>query len=1038
MRCREFERLWMTGSPAELPPGARAHLAHCPACAVIARTDASTAAHLRRLSAALPAPDLQTGRIAIRQAIAEPSPPPRRSIRPRSAAPVVATLTAVLMVALFLFRSLDRPPRARTPLAAAVPDGGHGHQRGSVAPTLHSGLANDGARAERSPGLLPGFSPNLRSEATKHSAPATTAAAQALPEDDLITLNQGRPGDARPFAPFAPLPVTAAPAMLPERAPGSMVLDDLLNLNPIHLAAADASGVGAAAALLAAEAPATDARLQKKVSLHACSQRLETVLEGLARVTGVGLVAHGEVADESVSVWAEDRPLMEVMRDLRHLHGYYWSRSKRGKEYVYSLWQDAQSRAREEAELQRRVLEQQREFEASVWKHVRALDASDAELKRLGQEDPLLVAQMTNAATRGALRLFASLSPDQQARLLKGQTPSALERSDTDVLVFPRAGRPGETYREPPEESGARTAPRGDVVTLPASELTPRQRALLATFFPRTAAHIQQRAEYRLRTTSVTDTDAARQVQAVSAADLASATVTFFRWGDINYQGLSLRVDFRSDGRDWMLYNNFELPALSRQFNGDQLRRGEFRRWEQAQVEFHRLVGRDPKQRPTVELSAGKAATPPEPDAVLDAFVSISWPLPPERDPSYMLDGHELLALLSRDLHRPLVMDGLPKWLAKKPGEGLVFRVEKRPLRELLQRLFPGWKCHSDGGTLFLEQPDRIRWRLNQTPPAIRDFLARRRGAATLDDMVLLARSLTPGQVSQLRPFFSPEAREEILAVQELLQIYGEMAPTQRSALSQGVAFSRMTPPQQALFLAFAQRQRPFVERWRFQAGALRMEVAADTGGRPATPSGPAERVTFIVQFEEADTQVFTLDLSPAQRGDHDSAADLVGKPFPFPSSWRAISTAGFIDRTPVLADRRLRGKPLVVVLSQPFAQPYYGLQPPPSLRDRGRPLAERLQDTGLLVIDAIYGPQMEPGEAGTASLPPNLLRLRDAGGQTLTVWRGMIGLPQIRHSPTVMLVDRDEIVRQVFEWPAAWDVEAIERAAREMAAPPR
>src|SRR5438093_1467977 len=75
---------------------------------------------------------------------------------------------------------------------------------------------------------------------------------------------------------------------------------------------------------IAAEEPATDSRLQQKVYVHATMQRLGDLLSWLTKATGVSLVARLEVADEKVSLWAEDRPLMDVMRDIRHLRGYYW------------------------------------------------------------------------------------------------------------------------------------------------------------------------------------------------------------------------------------------------------------------------------------------------------------------------------------------------------------------------------------------------------------------------------------------------------------------------------------------------------------------------------------------------------------------------------------------------------------------------------------------------------------------------------------------------------------------------------------------
>jgi len=179
---------------------------------------------------------------------------------------------------------------------------------------------------------------------------------------------------------FAAAVLLSAPGALPA---GVMAAKEMArNLNPPRSARAGHAGREAAGAP-ASTAPATDARLEQQVWVHATNQRIADLLAGLTRATGVTLVAHLEVADERVCVWAENHPLKDLMRDLRHLHGYYWSRSKSGGQYAYSLWQDAQSRAREEAEVQRLALDEQREFQEDVWKHVKALGASHAEMERL-------------------------------------------------------------------------------------------------------------------------------------------------------------------------------------------------------------------------------------------------------------------------------------------------------------------------------------------------------------------------------------------------------------------------------------------------------------------------------------------------------------------------------------------------------------------------------------------------------------------------------------------------------------------------------
>src|SRR5436305_2711873 len=102
--------------------------------------------------------------------------------------------------------------------------------------------------------------------------------------------------------------------------------------------------------------------------------------------------------------------------------------------------------------------------------------------------------------------------------------------------------------------------------------------------------------------------------------------------------------------------------------------------------------------------------------------------------------------------------------------------------------------------------------------------------------MALLARSLSPWQVVKLTSHLPAPAIDQLLAAQDLLKLYGELALAQRAGLSAGLPFASMTPPQQTLFLQFAQRQRPFVEPWRFQHGALRLA----TGPAPPPAASPS------------------------------------------------------------------------------------------------------------------------------------------------------------------------------------------------------
>src|SRR5207245_1804522 len=137
----------------------------------------------------------------------------------------------------------------------------------------------------------------------------------------------------------------------------------------------------------------------------------------------------------------------------------------------------------------------------------------------------------------------------------------------------------------------------------------------------------------------------------------------------------------------------------------------------------------------------------------------------------------------------------------------------------------------------------------------------------TLDDMALLARSLTPWEVTRLQQYLPYEAIDQILAAQELLKLYGELAPVQRNLLPHGLAFAALTPPQQRLFLQFAQRQRPYVEPWRLQSGGLCLTHQPPPPHNPHDEHAisPLARRLFQVQFQDTDVQPFPVDLYAAQ-----------------------------------------------------------------------------------------------------------------------------------------------------------------------------
>jgi hypothetical protein len=854
----------------------------------------------------------------------------------------------------------------------------------------------------------------------------------AVADPDLLRLNEGRRAAAAPYSPsMIPAPSPQPMPPVERRQPGSVVLDDLLNLNPIRVAAIGDAGFSAAAQTIAAAAPATDARLQQKVFVHATMQPLSGILSRLSKTTGVTLVPRMEVADEPVSLWADDVTLMDVMRDLRHLHGYYWSRSKRGGQPVYSLWQDAQSRAQEDAEVQRLALEAERRFQESIWQHVKALNAGDAELKRWARESPYFVVEMKHPVMRGGYQLFAALSPDQQALLTRGQTPSRPFGGE-DLAVAPLHSLPEDPYHNSPDWTD-QWAPGGDIVTLHWGEMTPAQRVAVAAIVRGAGARLAVEARRQREPYSGAPSTGGYlewEGRVVAAANPETATATLFRWGDPTYQGLSLRVDLQSGGRPWVIYSNIGLPDLWRHFSDGMLRKGE--RLPGSSPEVDQILS-ELRRQGRLERPAPAPSAAETPDPVLDAPLSFTWALP-RRGPRCTLFPPEIVAALYREIRRPLVLDGPAAWIEQPPSQKPEFRWEKRPVRELLHHFFPGWECQTDGSTIFLRNPNRLQGRLNAVPPAVERFLAGMKAPFTLDDMALLARALSPWQLVKLDQFLPNVAIDEALAAQELLRLYGELAPAQRAALPQGLPFAALTPPQQTLFLQFAQRQRPFAEPWRFQQGGLQMTVGPSPvkGDGRGGPAEDVKRALFRAAFGEGDAQAFPIDLFPPAMHlmGNVSVQDLVGKPFPFAGEDGRWPTEEWPLWKTALSNPRLQHHPLVILLAWPYAEPYADTQSPPASAAWARALAERLRGTGVLIAHVSVGAGKSGAVPGDPRLP-HLLFLNEPGdenGQPIDSHATGCILPD---SPTLFVVGSDGITRAAFEGQEAWDTAAVERAAR-------
>jgi hypothetical protein len=585
-------------------------------------------------------------------------------------------------------------------------------------------------------------------------------------------------------------------------------------------------------------------------------------------------------------------------------------------------------------------------------------------------------------------------------------------------------------------DTAATTAPRGDIVTLRPGDLTPEQRALVAALLRGAEAQEEKDTQRGL--------GQKLEMRALREADPATAIVSLFRWGDPSWQGISLRVDFTSGGQRWGLSSNIAVPPTSETFYNEQIRKGELELWPGAQAEIDRYLG-GPEGRQLIAPPVEKAPPGAErPDPVLDAPVTLVWPLP-RRVGGYSMMPQEVLAALQHELHRPILLDsGMPDGVQQAASELGEFHWERRPLRDLLRHFFPGWSIETENGALFLRNPRPLQERLNRLPPSVERYLKPLRRPFTLDDLTFLARSLSPWQVAKLQQYLPQTSIDQILGAQELLRLYGELAPAQRAALGQGLRLTALAPTQQALFLQFAQRQRPFTEPWRFQQGTLRLTTGA-LPTRPTLPKGmphesslqgPVSRLVFAVRFHDSDSQGYPIDLYPQRERLADrTLTDLVGQPFPFPSDDdTSLSPGDGSVVKPPLARLPVRGKRLVLVISAAAAEPYAGTQPPPASVDWTRAVANRLRGTGVTVVDLSVATR-EPASASAAAAIPGWLHASSPGYQYGELFDPGGWGQRLRQSPTVFVIDDDGIVCAVFEGPGAWDAAAIERAARALTA---
>jgi hypothetical protein len=209
------------------------------------------------------------------------------------------------------------------------------------------------------------------------------------------------------------------------------VQDDFVRLSLPMLASAglNNSAAGEAIRKYEEEAKVVDGRLFRKVTIALKAASLGALCAQMRQQTGVELQARRGVADEKVTVFVDERPARDVMREVARLFGYLWSRVGTEGSYRYSLEQDLRSQLAEE-EMRNRdahaalialdedlsqfkpYLERTPEQLRAAYERIRGDQKSKAEEDRLWS--------LFNGAY-GPLLLYYRLAPAERAALFAGE-----------------------------------------------------------------------------------------------------------------------------------------------------------------------------------------------------------------------------------------------------------------------------------------------------------------------------------------------------------------------------------------------------------------------------------------------------------------------------------------------------------------------------------------------------------------------------------------------------------------------------------------
>jgi hypothetical protein len=256
-------------------------------------------------------------------------------------------------------------------------------------------------------------------------------------EGDLPLLNGNPVEEVRPWN---RLPRDAWEAVEARVRRNVRLKDDFVQIPFPRLAANSNRAVVEATEAYKREAAIVDARLAREVTVQQKGTALSDLCDQLRAETGIALTAGRSVADEKVTVFCEQQPLRDVMRQLSRPFGYTWLRSGKSGEYRYELAQDLKSQLLEEELRNRDRNEALIALDREMKRYRKYLDLSPdealARAKAAGPEEKKLLEKYAGGGW-GLIQMWFRLSPGEMTALRAGKKLKYSQQPKEDRQPLP-------------------------------------------------------------------------------------------------------------------------------------------------------------------------------------------------------------------------------------------------------------------------------------------------------------------------------------------------------------------------------------------------------------------------------------------------------------------------------------------------------------------------------------------------------------------------------------------------------------------------